>query len=179
MGSVAGRAPALKTRGFTLIELIVVVCIVALLFGIALDRLLRFQELGERTAMEQNIAAINVALTMKFAALVASGRGQAIEKELGANPVDLLARPPENYLGALYAPPPEQLPARSWYFDRESGDLVYMPGRTRYLTEPANAANGLRFNVALTDPSPRQDEGVTEVRQALIRPKQPYRWVIE
>jgi hypothetical protein len=160
-------------------ELVVVICVVALLFTIALDRLMRFQELGERTAVEQNIAAINVALTMKFAALVASGRGQAIEKELLANPVDLLARPPENYLGALYAPPPEQLPARSWYFDRESGDLVYMPGRVRYLTAPPDAANGLRFKVALTDPSPRQDEGVTEIRQAVIRPKQPYRWVIE
>ena len=169
----------MRSRGFTLMELVVVVCVVALLFAVALDRLMRFQELGERTAMEQNIAAINVALTMKFAALVAAGRGPAIEKELGANPVDLLARPPENYLGALYAPPPEQLPPRSWYFDRESGELVYVPGRTRYLTEPADAANGLRFKVALIDPSPRQDDGVTEIRQALIRPKQSYRWVIE
>jgi type II secretory pathway pseudopilin PulG len=156
-------------------ELVVVICIVALLFAVALDRLLRFQELGERTAMEQNIAAINVALTMKFAALVAGGRGQAIEKELAANPVELLARPPENYLGALYAPPPETLPARSWYYDQQSGDLVYVPGRTRYLTEPPKAAEGLRFRVVLTDPSPRQEE-VSELRQAFIRPKQPYRW---
>src|SRR3989442_5369371 len=117
-------------------ELVVVVSIVALLIAVALDRLLRFQELGERTAMEQNIAAINVALTMKFAALVAAGRGQAIENEVGANPVDLLARPPANYLGALYAPNPASLPPCSWYFDRQSGDLVYVPGRTRYLTEP-------------------------------------------
>ena len=61
--------------------------------------------------MEQNIAVINVALTMKFAALMAAGRGRAIEKEVGANPVDLLARPPQNYLGALYAPEPASLPA--------------------------------------------------------------------
>jgi hypothetical protein len=112
---------------------------------------------------------------MKFAALVAGGRGQLIENELAANPVDLLARPPENYLGALYAPPPETLPARSWYYDKESGDLVYVPGRTRYLTEPPKAAEGLHFRVVLTDPSPRQEE-VSELRQAFIRPKQPYRW---
>ena len=169
----------MKPRGFTLIELIVVVCVVALLFGIAIDRLLRFQELGDRTAMEQNIAAINVALSMKFAALVARGSPAAIEKELGANPVDLLARPPENYLGPLYAPSPESLPSRSWYYDRQSGDLVYMPGRTRYLAEPADAANGLHFHVVLTDPSPRKEEQVTEVRQAIIRPRRPYRWSIE
>jgi prepilin-type N-terminal cleavage/methylation domain-containing protein len=180
MGSVTRRAPAVRAgRGFTLIELIVVICIVALLFGIALDRLLRFQELGDRTAMEQNIAAINVALNMKFAALIAGGGGRAIEKEVGANPVDLLARPPQNYLGALYEPSPDLLPPRSWYFDRETGELVYMPGRTRYLTEPPDAANGLRFRVVLTDPSPRKGEEVTELRQAVIRPRVPYQWTID
>jgi prepilin-type N-terminal cleavage/methylation domain-containing protein len=179
MGPLARGPAALKPRGFTLIELLVVICVVALLFGIALDRLMRFQELGERTAMEQNLAAINVALTMKFASLVASGRGQAIQKELTANPVDLLARPPENYLGALFMPSAELLPPRSWYFDRASGDLVYVPGRTRYLTEPSDATNGLRFRVVLSDSSPRGVEGVTELRQAFIRPREPYRWVIE
>lgn len=166
----------MKPRGFTLIELVVVICIVALLFGIALDRLMRYQELGERTAMEQNLAAINVALSMKFAALVAAGRGSAIEKEVGANPVDLLARPPANYLGALYAPEPETLPRQSWYYDRQSGELVYVPSRARYLTAPPDALNGLRFRVALTDPSPRKDEGIKELRQALLRPRQPYAW---
>ena len=179
MGPVPRRDAPLKRRGFTLIELMVVICVVALLFGVALDRLMRFQELGERTAMEQNIAAINVALTLKFAALIASGQPRAIEKEVGANPVDLLARPPENYLGALFLPSAEHLPARSWYFDRASGDLVYMPGRTRYLSEPPDAVTGLRFRVVLTDPSPRTDEIVTEIRQALIRPLQSYRWRIE
>jgi general secretion pathway protein G len=157
----------------------VVICIVALLFGVALDRLLRYQELGERTAMEQNIAAINVALTMKFAALLASGRPAAIEKEVGANPVDLLARPPENYLGALYAPEPGSIPRGSWYFDRESGDLVYVPSRTRFLTDPPEAPQGLRFRVALVGPSARADEGLVELRQALIRAKQPYVWTIQ
>lgn len=168
-----------KARGFTLIELMVVICIVGVLFGIAIDRLLRFQELGERTAMEQNLSIINVALTMKFAALVSAGRGPAIEKEVGANPVDLLARPPENYLGALYEPQRDMIAPRSWYYDRKSGDLVYVPGRTRYLTEPPDALDGLRFHVVLTEPASRREEGITELRQAVIRPRQPYRWVIE
>lgn len=168
-----------RNRGFTLVEVVVVICVVALLFGVALDRLMRYQELGERTAMEQNIAAVNVALTMKFAALLAAGRGPAIEKEVGANPVDLLARPPQNYLGALYAPEPGSLPRGSWYYDRESGDLIYVPSRTRFLTDPPDAANGLRFRIALVEPSPRGDEGLTELRQALIKARQPYRWTIE
>jgi prepilin-type N-terminal cleavage/methylation domain-containing protein len=169
----------LRARGFTLVELVVAVCVVALLFGLALDRLTRYQELGERTAMEQNIAAMNVALTMKFAALMVAGRPAAIEKEVGANPIDLLARPPENYLGALYAPPPDSLPRQSWYYDQVSGDLVYVPSRARYLTYPPDAANGLRFRVMLTEPSGRKEEAIREVRQAFIRARQPYRWTID
>lgn len=157
----------------------VVVCVVALLFGIALDRLMRYVELGERTAMEQNVAAMNVALTMKFAALVVAGREEAIGKEAGANPIDLLARPPENYLGVLAAPSAETLPPRSWYYDRTSGDVVYLPGRTRYLVEPASAINGLRFRVVLTAPSPRPDPAVREIRLPLVQPIVPYRWTVE
>jgi len=83
-----------RARGFTLIELIVVICVVALLFGVALDRLQRYRELAERVLMERNLAAMNVALTLKFASLVTSGRVAEIEKEAGTNPVRLLARPP-------------------------------------------------------------------------------------
>jgi prepilin-type N-terminal cleavage/methylation domain-containing protein len=180
MGSFQGRAQALaRGRGFTLIELLVVICVVALLFVIALDRLLRYQELAERTAMEQNLAAINIALTSKFAALIAAGRGEVIAAEAGANPVNLLARPPENYLGELYSPPPDSLAPRSWYYDRQSGDLIYVPGRTRYLSAP-EPRNGLRFRVMLTEPAPAPGGApVRELRQPYIAARLPYRWVIE
>src|SRR6266545_4550257 len=132
MGPLEGRPETLNSsRGFTLLELVVVVCIVAFLFGVALERLMRYRELAERTAVEQNLAAINMALTMRFAALVTAGRGEGIAKEVGHNPIELLARPPQDYLGELYAPAPETLPRPSWYFDRSTGHLVYAPSRTR------------------------------------------------
>jgi hypothetical protein len=123
--------------------------------------------------MEQNLGAINTALTMRFASLVIAGRGREIEKEAGANPIELLERPPQNYLGALYAPAPESLAPRSWYYDRVSGDVVYMPGRTRYLTEPPDAENGLRFRVELSKPAS------ADLRQPFIRARKPYKWVID
>src|SRR3954463_1013001 len=107
----------MRARGFTLIELVVVISAVALLFGVALDRLLRYQEMGERAGLEQNLAAINTALTMRFAAYIAAGRPHAIEAVAGKNPVELLSRPPENYLGELYSPEVSSLPRASWYFD--------------------------------------------------------------
>jgi prepilin-type N-terminal cleavage/methylation domain-containing protein len=181
MGPVQSRAAALaRGRGFTLIELLVVICVVAVLFAVALERLLRYQELAERVAMEQSLAAINVALTSKFAALIAAGRGEEIAREVGANPVELLARAPENYLGALYAPVPASLPRRSWYFDRASGELVYVPSRTRYLRIAGQVPDSLRFGVTLSPPSARHDAApLRELRQPFIASRQTYFWSIE
>jgi prepilin-type N-terminal cleavage/methylation domain-containing protein len=171
--------PTLRRRGFTLIELLVVICVVAVTFGVALDRLLKYQELAERAALEQNLGAVNVALTMKFAALVSAGRGAQIEKEVGANPVNLLARPPENYLGELYAPEPASVARGSWYFDLRSRDLVYVPSRSRFLTFSRAVPDGnLRFRILLTEAGGDPD-APREIRQPYIGALVPFRWVVE
>lgn len=168
----------MRSRGFTLIELLVVVSIVALAFGVALDRLLRYREMGERAAFEQNLAAINTALAMKFAAYVVAGRPQAVAAEVGANPVDLLARPPENYLGELHAPELHALPRPSWHFDRASGELVYLPARRRYLSSGSGPPEAIRFRIALTPA--REDPGAPrELAQPVLAAAAPFRWTIE
>jgi general secretion pathway protein G len=160
-------------HGFTLTELVVVICIVAVLGTVLIERLMRIAELAEKVAMEQNLAAINVALTLKFAALVTARRGREIAREVGANPVDLLAKPPENYVGELVKVDPATLPAPSWYFDRDAGELVYLPARTRFLDAPS----GLRFRVMLSEPSVRAGQApVDELAQPFIRPVAAYRW---
>jgi len=168
----------MRNRGFTLIELLIVISIVAILFGVALDRLLRYQEMGERAAVEQNVAAINTALNMKFAAYVVRGRPAAIENEVGKNPIGLLARPPENYLGELFSPDIKTLPRGSWYFDVASHDLVYLANRRRYLSTGDGPPNTLHFRVALTQV--RNDPGEPqELPQPFIAAIPPFKWVID
>ena len=168
-----------RARGFTLIELLVVICAVALLYGVALERLSKYQELAERTAMELNLAAINVALNLKFAALVTSGRVAQIENEVGANPVNVLARPPENYLGELYAPEMAGLPKPSWHYDLRSREFVYIPNRARYLSYPQGTeAGNLRFRIVLIEAS-KDPEAPREIRQPLIASVAPYQWALE
>lgn len=168
----------MRRNGFTLIELTVVVCVVAVLFGVALDRYFRYQEFAERAVLQQNLAAINVALSMKFAAYVASGRPRAIEAEVGRNPIELLARPPENYLGELLAPNIKSLPRPSWYFDRQSGDLIYLPQHNAYLATSRGPIDALGFRVSLTDAKAVAGEP-TEVRQPFIGPVLPFSWTVE
>ena len=168
----------MRARGFTLVELLVVISIAALLAGVALERFMRHQELGERVAVEQNLAAINVALTMKFAAWVTLGNPAGIEREVGKNPVHLLARPPENYLGELYAPDVRTLEKRSWHFDRESGELVYVPNRRRYFSAAAELPDKLRFRVALT-PGRNVPGEPRELPQPFIATLTPFVWEIE
>lgn len=168
----------MRARGFTLIELVVVISVVALLFGVAMDRLLRYQEMGERAALERTLAAINVALTMKFAAYVSAGQPQGIEAEVGRNPVSLLARVPEGYLGELFSPQAASLPRASWYFDRQNGELVYLPSRRRYLSAGAGSPESLRFRVTLREATDRPGEP-RELRQPFIAPVEPFVWAIE
>jgi len=168
----------MRRNGFSLLELIIVVCIVAVLFSVALDRYFRLQELAERAALQQNLAAINVALTMKFAAYITSGRPRAIEAEVGRNPVDLLARPPANYLGELYAPNIKSLPRPSWYFDRQSGDLIYLPQHNAYLATARGPIDALGFRVSLTEAKAVPGEP-TELRQPFIGPVLPFNWTVE
>ena len=168
----------MRKRGFTLIELLIVISIVAILFGVALDRLLRYQEMGERAAVQQNVAAINTALNMKFAAYVVRGRPAAIENEAGKNPIGLLARPPENYLGELFSPDIKTLPRGSWYFDVASADLVYLPNRRRYLSSGEGPPEALHFRVVLSPV--RNDPGEPrELPQPLIAANPPFKWVID
>ena len=168
-----------RVRGFTLIEMLVVICSVALLFGVALERLLKYQELAERTAVELNLSAINVALTHRFAALLSSGQGAQVEKEEGTNPIRVLARPPENYLGELYMPDPASLPKSSWHYDLRSREFVYVPSRRQYLSflQPGGDGN-LRFRVVLTEVS-NQPGAPREIRQPFIAPVAPYQWVLD
>lgn len=165
-------------RGFTLIELVIVICVVALLFGIALDRLLRYQELGERSALQQNVAAINSALTLRFAAYVVMGTPQRIAEEVGRNPVNLLARPPENYLGELAAADPKALSRPCWYFDTPAGDLVYLPSRRRYWSGASAAPDSIRFRVGMTagDTTPGEPRVLP---QPFVAANPPFKWEIE
>lgn len=170
-------APSLSSTegGFTLFELAVVVCIVALLAFIGLDRLLRYQELAEKASMENAASVMRSALGLRFAALYLDGNTGEIDRLAQENPMDWLAERPPNYLGTLWSPALDSLPKGSWYYDKATNLLVYYPDRTTHLRVPESGDPRIRFKVALDF---RVAEGGK--RRSLdrlgIEPVKPYRW---
>lgn len=119
----------MSERGFSLVELAVVVVCIGILSGILLDRALPLIGLAERTAFEQVRGQLSSALLLEAAERIARGESATLAAYEGANPMELLLKPPSNYLGTVADPAHQTMPRRSWYFDPSTGALFYRAGR--------------------------------------------------
>ena len=115
-----------RQRGFTLLELAVVVSIIAVLAGALLSRIGLYQEKAEMAARDNVVGVIRSALNMKMGQLVATGRKQDLNKLITINPMDLLAQKPANYAGEYYLPQNAKISSGNWYFNRKELLLVYI-----------------------------------------------------
>jgi len=146
MPSSGSREHRCGSPGFTLIELIVVVCIVALCAALLLDRLRFYQEAAEKAVMEYTVATVKSALQLQVAAMLVRGEEKKIGTLARANPVDWLMEPPVGYRGEFRAPQPA-VPRGSWYFDATRNELVYVPNLDAHLERLADGSKRLRFRV--------------------------------
>jgi prepilin-type N-terminal cleavage/methylation domain-containing protein len=94
--NVHRKAQPAKGNGFTMIELIVVVVILAVLLALAYPRFVNLRKEAKAAAAEATIGALASALNIYSVKQLASG--QVIVPH---NPFDDLARPPGNYAGAF------------------------------------------------------------------------------
>jgi prepilin-type N-terminal cleavage/methylation domain-containing protein len=118
-----------RMRGFSLLELVVVIVAIAILAGLLLDRVLPLIGQAERVAFLQTRQQLQSALVLEAAERVARGESRTIASLAGANPMDLLLEPPGNYVGERGSASAGELPRRSWFFDPQHHWLVYLPGR--------------------------------------------------
>jgi general secretion pathway protein G len=169
------RARRRCSAGFTLIELIIVICIVALCAGLLLERLRFYQEAAEKAAMEYNVGVVKSALQLKVAALLVRGEERKIESLARANPFDWLQEPPPGYRGEFRAPQPE-VPRGSWYFDATSKELVYVPNLDAHLERLADGSKRLRFRVRV-DFEPSEPDAVRKLVEGMrVEAVAPYTW---
>ena len=170
--------PAGGLAGFTLFELIVVICIVSILAGILLNRLEVYKEAAEKAAMQQTAAAIKSALQMRVASYMITGRDKEIENLRNENPVSWLQEKPADYAGEFYADAYARVRPGSWYFDLSRRELVYVVNLGANFKPRADARKWVRYRVRIEyDTVPQKDAPSRKVLSAVtFAPVQAYVW---
>lgn len=164
-----------RQAGFTLIELIVVVCVVVILIGTLLYKVSDYQEQAEKVAMQQVVSALQSALTLEYGNLMTRGKESLVSELLVQNPMDWLQKQPENYSGAFYAPTPGSVAPGNWVFDLRSRQLIYVVDRGEHFKPGPDGYKWVRFHVRL-DYSPPLGGGKKTLTGVLFEPVEPYSW---
>lgn len=173
----AGSRPG-REAGFTLFELIVVVCVVSIMAGILLNRLRVYEEAAEKAAMQQTAAAIKSALQMRVASYMISGRDREIERLRSENPINWLQEHPDNYAGEFYADAYERVPPGSWYFDLGRRELIYVLDLAAHFKRGPDQRKWVRYRVRIEyEQVPQKEAPPRKVLSAVgLRPERPYVW---
>jgi prepilin-type N-terminal cleavage/methylation domain-containing protein len=167
-------------RGFTLLELIIVISIVAVLAGMFLSRVPYYQEQAEKTSMEQVTGALQSALVLRYGTLMA--RGAANEKELSLlatdNPMNWLQQKPRNYTGEFFDPAAQAVAPGSWVFDLKTHDLIYAVNHADDFKPGKDGKKWIRFHVVFGyEPAPGRPKSGKELATTLLEPTEPYHWL--
>jgi hypothetical protein len=118
--------PLRNQGGATRLELAVSTILTALLAGVLLNCLIRYQGESERVAAKQLIGALRTALAVRSATVISTTGEAGLMALAHQNPMTWLQHLPQNYLGEYYSPKKEALPVGNWYFDRGTRTLVYL-----------------------------------------------------
>jgi prepilin-type N-terminal cleavage/methylation domain-containing protein len=170
-------------RGFSLLELLIVIVIISVLLVVAVDRLLALRFEAERATVQTVIAAMRSALYIEFAAAAARGEIKRMDKAGGSNPMAHLAEKPETYIGEFYGPDPAVFEPGIWYFDLRDRALVYVVRFPQQFVTPLSGPARLRLMVDPdyddVDRNGRFDAGRDPVRGLKLVPLEPFFWKTE
>jgi prepilin-type N-terminal cleavage/methylation domain-containing protein len=123
MPRVADRAAG--QPGFSLLELAVSLTVVAVLAAVLLDRVLYYQERAEYSTMLQVAQDLRSSVNLRVAELALNNRFHELAGLPELNPMELMVRKPQNYLGVLPAAGVQDVVTGSWYFDNSSKEILY------------------------------------------------------
>jgi prepilin-type N-terminal cleavage/methylation domain-containing protein len=170
------------SKGFTLIELIVVIAIISTLMGVLLSRVWFYQEQAEKAAMQQVAGALQSSLILQYSQLLARDQTDEIKNLISRNPINLLMRPPKNYVGEFNGLAIELIPPGNWGFDLKSRELIYIPFRTQNFKPDKDGKKIVRFRARVEYGTGRggpKSRAGKEVTGVAIEPVEPYQWNTE
>jgi prepilin-type N-terminal cleavage/methylation domain-containing protein len=167
------------SKGFTLLELVIVIAIIVTLMGLFMNRFMYYQEQAEKTAMEQVAGAIQSALVMQYGQILTRGKPSDVAALAQDNPINLLQKAPHNYAGEFYDPTPLSVPPGNWMFDLKTRDLIYVLGESNYFKPGKDGRRWIRFHVVLGYTKsllPSLHDEPAELAGLLFEPVEPYKW---
>ncbi|QAU34271.1 type II secretion system protein [Janthinobacterium sp. 17J80-10] len=112
-------------RGFSRLELMVVVLVFGILAAVLLERLRFYQEMAEKARMEYTVSRIKSGLRLRMAGLLVAGRAQEYSTLAKQNPIEWLDDKQENYAGEFASEKGQHALPGTWNFDRTDRMLVY------------------------------------------------------
>ena len=172
--------PRRRQGGFSLLELVVVICIIALLVGFGARRLLALRVEAERAAVGRVLGGLQAAVSLELLTRITRDDERRLAGLAGSNPMALLVEAPHTYLGEFDRPDPLDIAQGRWYFDRGRSQLVY---RARYpdrfeseLPGPARAAFRVEMVWDDRDGNGRFDPDVDGIGGARLASVAPWSW---
>ncbi len=165
-------------KGFTLIELIVVIAIFSVLAGTLLSRVWFYQEQAEKTAMAGVAGAIQSALVMQHGRLLVRGMESEVTALAADNPMKWLAKQPHNYSGEFYDLTPRSVAPGNWVFDLKTRELIYVLDRADHFIPGKDGQKWIRYRVNLMYDPVLGASGKTskELVGVLFEPVEAYQW---
>jgi len=167
------------SKGFTLLELLIVIAIIVTLMALFMNRMTFYQEQAEKTAMEQVAGAIQSSLTMQYGQILTRGKPSDVAALAQDNPMNWLQKRPRNYSGEFYDPTPLAASPGNWMFDLKSRDLIYVVGDANYFKPGRDGRKWIRFHVAVNYTAsrlPSLQSEPADLTGLLFEPVEPYSW---
>jgi hypothetical protein len=172
MNANARRVKPLRQAGLTLLEFSVVAAVVAAIAGSLLIALLYYEELAEAMVVKLTVQNVRSGLRYQIADRLVAGRTREMGQLLRDNPVSWLDSMPEGYVGMVRTDAVQRLPAGSWFYDVDRGEVGYVPKLSFYLAmEPPESEKILRWRMQALRLSPPW-----EVEGLMLETVSPYRW---
>lgn len=173
-----------QQRGFSLLELVIVVILISLLIVIAIDRLLVLRVEAERVSVEKIAGELRSALSLQVSSVVVADGGlQNINQLNKSNPMTMLSQAPGTYVGEIKQVEPERIAPGSWYFDHDKGELVYKVINAGNLVTDLEGVKRIRFQVQLdytdNNRNGRYDAGRDIIYGLRLQALDQYSWVLD
>lgn len=169
-------------KGFTLLEMVIVIILISFLGLIILDRVWKYRVYAEEAAVTATIGNIRSALGLEVAKLAVRGQTQKISAFESTNPMILLAQAPHNYIGEISDS--EKIKNKGiWYFDKNDLTLNYIVSYTEQFKSNVSGIKRTRHQLKMVysdnNKNKRFDKGIDYINGLDLISLEPYKWILE